>query len=159
MSSEHYIIRVGNGDNFIASSPFGIYGVNSDVTNVKHFLENVKLGDRLWFIKNKSHGKVLAVATYKSHSKREFGPLIDASFTNEELGWIGSGIDWISDTEIHYTDLYDLTHCNLLTYIKGAAVIRNYNEKCRVELPLEYNYIVKYSKPVIKMIDKTQILI
>jgi len=65
--------------------------------------------------------------------------------TNEELGWSGSGEDWIADIEIHYSDLYGLSDCELLTHIKGAATIRKYDEKCRVNLALEYSYIVRYT--------------
>tara|TARA_B100001093_G_scaffold144658_1_gene137310 strand:+ start:14270 stop:14464 length:195 start_codon:yes stop_codon:yes gene_type:complete len=63
--------------------------------------------------------------------------------TNEELGWSGSGTDWTSDVEIHYTDLYGLTNCELLTHIKSPKTIRKYNEKCMINLAVEYNYITR----------------
>jgi hypothetical protein len=141
-----WILRVGDGLNLIRSSKYRIWGINSTLSYGKHFIENVKHGDRLWFVKSRSNGKIIAVATFRSFNKREFGPLIDVSMTNEELGWSGSGTDWTSDVEVHYTDLYGLDDCELLTHIKGAATIRKYNEKCSVNLPLEYNYIVRYSK-------------
>lgn len=141
-----WILRVGDGLNLTRSSKYRIWGIQSSTSVNKHFLKNVKPGDRLWFVKSKSQGKLLAVATYRSHNKRVFGPLIDASMTNEELGWTGSEIDWTSDTEIHYTNLYGLNKCDLLTHIKGAATIRKYDEKCRVDLALEYSYIVRYSQ-------------
>lgn len=77
-----------------------------------------------------SQGKLIAVATYCSHNLRNFKPLINISLTNEELGWQGS--EWSADTEVHYTDMYN----ELLTHIKGAAPIRKYNEKCKVNLPI-----------------------
>ena len=64
--------------------------------------------------------------------------------TNEELGWSGSGTDWTSDVEIHYTDLYGLTNCELLTHIKSPKTIRKYNEKCMINLAVEYNYITRW---------------
>jgi len=104
----------------------GNSGIN--LASWKIFYSNVKSGDRLWFVKSKSQGKLLAVATYRSHNNREFGPLIDISLTNEELGWTGNGPDWTSDIEVHYTDLYGLSDCELITHIKGPATIRKYDE-------------------------------
>ena len=141
-----WILRVGDGENLKCSSKYRIWGISSKSDTNKHFIKNVKPGDRLWFVKSKSQGKLVAVATYCSHNLRDFGPLIDISLTNEELGWTGSEINWSADVEIHYTDLYSLDCCDLFTHIKGAATIRKYNEKCRFNLPVEYSYIVRYSK-------------
>ncbi len=141
-----WILRVRNGTNLISSSKYKIWGIQSTTPTNKYFLKNVKPGDRLWFIKNKSQGKLLAVATYRSHNNRVFGPLISVSMTNEELGWTGEGPDWISDIEIHYTELYSLDNFELLTHIKGVSTIRKYNEKCKINLAVEYSYIVRYNK-------------
>lgn len=141
-----WLLRVGNGDNFKSSSKYKIWGIQSTTPTNKHFLKNVKPGDRLWFVKSKSHGKLIGVAIYRSHCSRELGPLLNMTMTNEELGWVGEGPDWTSDTEVHYSDLYGLEACGLLTHIKGASTIRKYDEKCRVDLALEYSYIVRYSK-------------
>lgn len=141
-----WLLRVGDGENLKRSSKYRIWGISSKITTNKCFLKNVKPGDRLWFVKSKSNGKLIAVATYCSHNMRELGPLVDTSLTNEELGWTGSGEDWTADVEVHYTDLYGLNDCELLTHIKGAATIRKYDEKCRVNLAVEYSYIVRYSK-------------
>ena len=141
-----WLLRVGNGDNFKASSKHRIWGIQSTTPLGKYFLNNVKSGDRLWFVKSKSQGKLISVAIYRSHNKREFGPLVDLSMTEEELGWKHDGPNWKSDTEIHYSDLYGLEDCNLLTHIKCPSTIRKYDEKCRVDLPVEYSYIVRYSK-------------
>ena len=141
-----WILRVGDGENLKGSSKYRIWGISSKIPAGKHFIKNVKPGDRLWFVKSKSQGKLIAVATYRSHNLRQFGPLIDISLNNEELGWSGSGADWSADVEIHYTDLYGLSNCELLTHIKGASTIRKYDEKCRVNLAVEYSYIVRYSR-------------
>lgn len=138
-------MRVGDGENLKHSSKYRVWGVVSKIAVCKHFVENVKTGDRLWFVKSKSQGKLIAVASYRSHNKRDFGPLIDISLTNEELGWADPiGGNW--DIEVHYTDLYGLADCELLTHIKGPATIRKYDEKCRVNLAVEYSYIVRYSR-------------
>jgi len=140
-----YLFRVGDGENFKNSSKLNIWGVNSKSNLGKWFINNVKPGDRLWFVQGKSNGKLIGVAIFRSHNKRELGPLINITMSNEELGWNGEGPDWTSDTEIHYSNLYDLNDCNLLTHIKGPSTIRKYDEKCRVNLPVEYSYIVRYS--------------
>ena len=144
--STDWIVRCGNGENLKNSSKYRIWGIASKTPTNKHFIKNVKPGDRLWFVKSKSHGKLVAVATYRSHNSRELGPLIDISLSDKELGWTGSGVDWSADLEVHYTDLYGLNDCELLTHVKGPSTIRKYDEKCRVNLALEYSYIVRYSK-------------
>jgi len=141
-----WLLRVGDGENLKNSSKYRIWGILSTTSDNAYFLKNVKPGDRLWFVKSKSQGKLIAVATYRSHNKRELGPLIDISLSNEELGWTRSGEDWTSDTEVHYTDLYGLADCELLTHIKSPKTIRKYNEKCKVNLAVEYSYIVRYIK-------------
>lgn len=141
-----WLLRVGDGENLKQSSKYRIWGISSTVSANKYFIKNVKPGDRLWFVKSKSQGKLVAVARYRSHNMRELGPLVDITLTNEELGWTGSGEDWTADVELHYTDLYGLSDCDLLTHIKGAATIRKYDEKCRVNLAVEYSYIVRYSR-------------
>ena len=138
-----WLLRVGDGENLKNSSKYRIWGISSKISTNKHFLKNVNPGDRLWFVKSKSQGKLVAVATYRSHNLREFGPLIDVSLTNEELGWVGDG-DW--DVEVHYSDLYGLSECDLLSHIKCQTPIRKYDETCRVNLAVEYSYIVRYSR-------------
>ena len=141
-----WLLRVGDGKNLKSSSIYRIWGIQSTTSTNKHFLKNVKPGDRLWVVKSKSQGKLLGVAIYRSHNIRELGPLINLSMTEEELGWTHDGPDWESDIEVHYSDLYGLESCDHLTHIKGAATIRKYDEKCRVDLSVEYSYIVRYSK-------------
>lgn len=142
-----WLLRVGNGENLKRSSKYKIWGINTLTSpHGKYFVKNVKPGDRLWFVKSKSQGKILAVATYRSHNERIFGPLIDISLSNEELGWTGSETVWTFNVEIHYTDLFGLDDSELLTHIKGALTIRKYDEKCSVNLAVEYSYIVRYSK-------------
>ena len=89
--------------------------------------------------------KVIAVATFAKTRERIIGPLIDLTATNEELGWTNTVGVW--NTEVHYDDLFNLTECDLLTGIKGAATVRIYKkDKCDVDLPAEYHNIIRYSK-------------
>jgi predicted secreted protein len=141
-----WLLRVGDGENFINSSQYRIWGIQSTTPTNKHFIKNVKPGDRLWFVKSKSNGKLIAVGTYRSHNTRDLGPLVNFTMTNQELGWTGEGPDWMSDTEVHYSDMYGLSDCELLTHIQGASTIRKYDDKCRVKLEIEYSNIVRYSR-------------
>ena len=141
-----WILRVGDGLNFIRSSKQQIWGIQTITSsNGKHFIANVKPGDRLWFVKSKSHGKILGVATYRSHNSRYSGILINDTLTDEELGWDHLDGEWASNVEIHYSNLYNVSKCELLTHIKGPSTIRKYCEKCRVDLAVEYTYICRYS--------------
>ena len=109
-----WLLRVGNGQNFIRSSKFNIWGINTLTGPFgKSFIKNVRNGDRMWFVTGDSNGKIIAVATYRSHNNRELGPLVNLTQSNADLGWTGG--NWTSDTEVHYTDLYNLTECELLT--------------------------------------------
>jgi hypothetical protein len=131
----NHIFRVGDGENFWNSSHLYTWGVKK-----LNGLRTIKTGDRMWFITNKSKGKIIAVATFESINLRG-----DCTLTDEELGWNGNG-DW--NYEIHYKDLYDVFHLNLLTNIKGNCPIRKYTENCEVNLPEQYPLIVSYSRAV-----------
>ena len=139
----HFLFRVADGVHFNSSSSRSIWGVTSTNSNVKGFLKIVKEGDLLWFVTCKSKGKIVAVATFTSKNKRILdGPLSDRTLTNSELGWDKTEGEW--DTEIHYNDLYNLTHCtNLLSEIKSPGTVRKYNDKCKVNLITEYPDIVQ----------------
>jgi hypothetical protein len=146
---ENWILRVGDGDHFWSSSKKYIWGINSNhKCSTNTFITSAKTGDLLWFVRGGEKGKIIAVATFTEMKKRETGPLIALTLTNEDLGWTKQAGDW--DTEVHYKELYDLTECGLFSEIQSPLVIRRYNEKCKVNLPNEYQYIVKYSKALFK---------
>jgi len=111
---------------------------------VASFISTVKEGDLLWFVKSKSGGQIVAVATFTCIKPRILGPLIALTHTNEDLGWVNTEGEW--DTEVLYKNLYNVTDCGLYSKIKSPLVIRVYNEKCKVDLPAEYANIVRYSK-------------
>ena len=142
----NWLLRVGNGDNFKSSARYGIWGIQSTTNANKYFLKNAKPGDRLWFVKSKSHGKILGVATYRSNNSRNLDQVDNRTMTDEELGWTGEGVDWKSDTEVHYSNLHNLEAHNLLTHIKSPLTIRKYDQKCKVDLALEYS---KITSPVL----------
>lgn len=153
-----WLLRVGNGENLVSSSQHKIWGINSKNSHSKFFLKNVKTNDRLWFVQSNTKGKILGVATYEYNNKRDLGPLVNITMTNEELGWIGEGTKWTSDTEIHYSNLFGLVDCNILTGIKGPTSIRKYDEKCLVNLDFEYRNILKYSKVTFDLKKKTHLI-
>lgn len=135
----HWLLQVSSGENLRASFNFKIWGIqNITDKNGKYFINNVKTGDKLWFVKNKSEGQIIAVATYCSHN--------DRTRSNEELGWIHDGPKWISNIEINYNNLYNVSNLNLKSHIRGQSSIRKYNENCQVNLPEEYISIEKYSR-------------
>jgi hypothetical protein len=140
----NWIFRVGDGNNFSNSSKYKIWGIQEKIS--KSFINNVKDGDRLWFVNNIKGSKIIAVATYKSHNKRNLGELISISHTNEELGWNEDANKF--NIEIHYINLYNLSSYDLLTYIRGPFIIRKFNSfTCEIHLEKEYVFIERYCKP------------
>jgi len=139
----HFLLHIGDGIHFKSSSRLCIWGISSTHSVVKGFIKRVKEGDILWFVKSKSNGQLVAVATFTTKRERVLGPILELTPSNEELGWTTTRGKW--DTEVHYKDLYNLSMCKLYSEIKGAATIRRYNEKCKIDLPTEYERIVRYS--------------
>ena len=135
----HWLLRVGSGKEFIHSSKYNIWGVKS---TVGLFLHDVKENDTLWFVQSNTKGLLIAVATYIKQVPRELGPLFAATYTNEELGWKEEDL---CDTEIHYKDLYNITSLKLESGSLIRSTILKYSDKCKVDLPVEYVNIVKYS--------------
>ena len=140
----HFILRIGDGQHFNSSSSKSIWGIKSKNSIGKWFLSTAKQGDLLWFVKSKSNGQIVAVATFVETKQRILGPLIALSLTDRELGWDKTEGDW--DTEVHYKNLYNLSLCDLYSEIKCPTTIRLYSEKCKVNLPAEYPSIVRYSR-------------
>lgn len=140
----HWILRAADGKHFWSSSKDKIWGINSK-HNTQRFMKDVKPGDILWFLTNKkAGGKFVAFATYERQNERILGPLLQLTKSNEELGWTKQEGDW--DIEIHYKDLYDVSELDLCPDVKAPQVVRPYNEKCQVNLPLEYQLILYYSR-------------
>ncbi len=145
---EHWLVRVGDGIHFINSSKYFIWGINSiDKSNTSKFIEEVKEDDILWFVTSKSQGKAIAVATFNKIKKREIGPLVNITLTDDELGWNMTDGSW--DHEIHYKNLYNLSNIDILTKIKSPRTYRKYSDnidKINFNLIQEYENIIKYSK-------------
>ena len=137
----HYLFRVHDGSNFRASSARGIWGAVSK--GVNFILREAKRGDLLWFVLKGKEGLILAVATYRGYRAR--------TLTSEELGWTDP-TGGVSDIEILYKDLYDLSHCGHETKLESARVYWSYNSNsCKVKLPDVYPEVVRYLKVVPSM--------
>jgi len=104
----HWIFKVLNTDDFYNSKEFNTWGLCSKGTYSELFMKKVKNGDKLWFINKKK--QIFCVANYKHHNKRLFGPLINLTKTNEELGWANMNK---VNIEIHYENLKDIEDKNL----------------------------------------------
>jgi hypothetical protein len=138
----HWLLRIGDGEHFKRSTKFNLWGIESSNKTNNKFIKEAQKGDLLWFVRSK--GMLLGMATYVGQGPRVLGPIVNLSMTNEELGWTDKEGKW--DIEVHYKDLYDLEYCEMYTGIRGACVIRPYNEKCLLNIPEEYEQIVKYSR-------------
>lgn len=75
---------------------------------------------------------------FKSYNERVFGPLVNLSMSNAELRWIG---EFDIDTEIHYSNLYNIDQCDLHINLKARNSIIKYVNKYDVDLYNEYRYI------------------
>ena len=140
-----WIFRIGDGVHFAASQSKNTWGVDSTHNWTRAFLRESAPGDRLWFVKSGTGGKVLAVASLTQTRPRVVGPLIALTPTNEELGWTKTHGDW--DTEVQYSNFYDVSRCEILTSIKSPLVIRKYNpDKCSAALPDLYPLITRFSR-------------
>ena len=144
---QDWYIRVGDANNFINSSPLGIWGIQSTNSSGKYFCKNVRVGDRLWFIKSKSDGLIIAVATFTRIVSRQLNNnQANVTRSNEELGWtLNDSCLWTSDTEVNYENLLNLQSCKLLTRLKGQSSQLLYKlNRGEINLPETYNNIMQY---------------
>jgi hypothetical protein len=141
---QHWIFRVGDGSNFYGSRKHLIWGIKTVSSDGKCFVSRAEPGDIIWFLTNHKAGKkLIAVATFTKIIKREIGPLISLTLTNEELGW--SEGSW--DTEVHYSDLYMIEDLEMtLTVSLMMTVVRTTTISSDIDFQKEYDNIVKYSK-------------
>lgn len=145
--TQDWYIRVGDAKNFINSSPLGIWGIQSTNACGKYFCKNVRLGDRLWFIKSKSEGLIIAVATFTGLVNRQLNnDQSNLTRTNEELGWtLTDSCIWTSDMEVHYENLSNIESCRLLTKLKCQSSQLLYKlNRGEINLPETYNNIMQY---------------
>ena len=141
----HWLFRVGDGSHLYSSSKFNTWGISSKNSGSKYFLNIAKRGDKIWFVKSKSGGLLIGVATFTQSNERIDG----VTKSDEELGWIHK-LDWVKtdgwDTEILFEDFKLISDLNLKSQIKASANPRIYNERCLVNLPIIYSEIFQEQK-------------
>ena len=149
----HWLLFIGDGENFKNSSKFKIWGIKSTGSPNSSFLRNVREGDLLWFIQSKTKGKVLALATFTSMEQRGNEPLLE-QWPDDVLGWTGKDIH-LYENLIHYDNLFNLENIPkpYYTHLKGSAPIRKLQRdtECAVDLPRVYENITSLLHPVDKM--------
>lgn len=140
-----WIIRVGDGTNFVNASKHSLWTCNKSKNAHKCFINNATPGDRLWFLK--TGGPFIAVATFIKLAPRILGPLIAITLTDEDLGY-DSNDGNPSTTEIHYENLYNISTLNITTKPLNQNAFRKYTEDMTpgYNLNIEYQMIVRYSK-------------
>ena len=123
---KHWIIRVGDGKNFI-NSKYAFWGVNRGCGNgFKTIIKKMKSGDILWFLTNKKFGgKIIGMSEYKTFYDKQDEPLIQINtMSNTEQNWIGYD-NW--DIQIHYINLYNTQMQNIYMIIQCSATILEYS--------------------------------
>jgi hypothetical protein len=150
MDNTHWIIRVSDGINF-KKSKYPFWGVKRK-GGIKCLVEQMKKGDILWFLTNKTYGGIfIGMAEFVCFYDRKDEPLIQINtYSNEEQGWLGNE-DW--DIQIHYTNYYNTERQNITAIIPCSAVIMNYNNNVFVfnriqdNLFEHYKNFVYYAEP------------
>jgi hypothetical protein len=138
----HYIFRVGNGINF-KNSTNPVWGLSKKAKGTKTIVSNIKKGDILWFLKNKScGGNFIGMAEYVRFFDKDDEPLVKINtFTNEEQNWNGDNLDNLS-LQIRYGNLYKTEKQNIEAVIKNQSTIINYETiKNKIKEDLYKHYI------------------
>ena len=125
----HHIIRIGDGINF-EKSKVNVWGmVRGKRDCIKGFILNqVKIGDILWFCTNKNNGgKAIGMAEYICMYDRMDEKLININtYTNDDMGWDGDG-EW--DIQIHYKNVYNTKDQNINVILRGPSPIITYDQR------------------------------
>jgi hypothetical protein len=121
----HWIIRVGDGENF-RNSRFPVWGVNRRWGNENN-VKKIKKGDIIWFLTScKYGGKLIGMCEFCQYYDRLDEPLLPINtVTNEEQNWVGGGA-W--DIQIQYTNLYVTEKQNIKGCIHSRKGVVEYEE-------------------------------
>ena len=148
-SQKHYIIRVGDGDNF-KNSKNDVWGVKK---NFEGTVKKMNEDDILWFLKSKSSGgNFIGMAKFIDFYDREIEEqdlICLNTYSNEEQNWQGEE-KW--SIQIHYKELYDTDMANITAIIQCASSIMAYDTfKDKEGIPNlieHYNMFKKYASPI-----------
>ena len=169
--NNNWIIRVGDGDNFMKSSKINVWGIPDNYNASICFINNVKKGDVLWFITSNSGGKIIAVATYEEMlcviptPNRFMNSIKNALIDNLSIEDFTYKQD-APNMLMRYKDLYvlsEIEHPELLTCMKSIRMMSIYKYRgiednhCKVDLDMEYIIIsLRMNRENLKHFKKTQ---
>jgi hypothetical protein len=133
---KQWIIRIGDGENFI-NSKRNIYGIKDIWINKS--VKNIEPGDVLWFLKK---DVIVGMAEFTQLFCMCDEPLIQLNtVSNSELGWTGS-TDY--EYQIHYKNLYLTERQNIKLSITKLGSVINYESDL---LKKHYDNFLYYGRP------------
>ena len=125
---KHWMIRIGDGINFI-NSTYAVWGVKRGRNGaIKGLVKKIKPGDILWFFTSKKFGgNFIGMAEYTRMFDRDDEKLIKIhTLTNAEQNWTGNE-DW--SIQIHYKNLYLVfLKQNIPVCIQNPGIIFDYEK-------------------------------
>ena len=123
---KHWMIRIGDGINFI-NSTYAVWGVKRGRNGaIKGLVKKIKPGDILWFFTSKKFGgNFIGMAEYTRMFDRDDEKLIKIhTLTNAQQNWTGNE-DW--SIQIHYKNLYLVfLKQNIPVCIQNPGIIFDY---------------------------------
>jgi hypothetical protein len=161
IGAEHFVVQIGNGDNFEKGTNLSI-GKKVKLARAKKIGEGLQSfgyyavpygfktanpGDKIWFNKSEDHQFAFAVADIVRVSEQR-------TFSDTEMGWIregrkdrdGEGDRW--PIEVIYTNLTYIRDCQIqvISGQPGNSVVRTYKNSTSItaDLPAEYVLIQRY---------------
>ncbi len=147
-SKTHWIIRVKDGINF-ENSKYPFWGLKRCW---KFYVQQIKSGDILWFLTNKtSGGQIIGMAEFTEFYDRKDEPLVKINTcNNEEQFWIG-GEKW--DLQIHFINFYDTKNKEFLkavihhrSTIIQYDTVKNNSKDNLPDLEVHYNNLTLYAE-------------
>ena len=123
----HWIIRVGDGENF-RNSRFPFWGVKrGHGGGIKTVVKKIKKGDIIWFLTSSKYGgKLIGMCVFCQYYDRLDEPLLPINtVTNEEQNWVG---DEAWDIQLQYTNLYVTEKQNIKGCIQCGGIVLEYEK-------------------------------
>lgn len=117
----HWIIRVGDGENF-RNSKYPFWGIKRGKNgNIKSIINKMIKGDILWFITSKPYGgKIIGMSEYCHFYDKSDEPLLQINTkTNAEQNWEGDE-SW--SIQMNYCNLYITEKQNIDCCIQCSSI-------------------------------------
>jgi hypothetical protein len=148
-NKQHWIIRVGDGNNF-KNSVYPFWGVNKGKNGaLRSVVKKIQPGDILWFLTSKKFGgQIIGMSEYCNFYDKNDEPLIKINTkTNSDQNWTGND-SW--DLQLQYCNLYNTEKQNIKGCIQCAGTILKYNtfkDKINSDLYEHYTNFKFYAEP------------